>query len=94
MVYLASFLLSLVVAWFLASPLLESELADAVISNEEQRTLLDQRERLVQVMRDLELDFSLRNITEQDYRMTKAEISRELAAVLERLDAERVKGMT
>ena len=45
-----------------------------------------ERQRLVQVLRDLEIDFQTGKIPQEDYHNLKLASSRELAEVLSRLD--------
>lgn len=83
---LASLLLALICAWFMLRPHLAEISAgeEAVSSKLEQAR--DQKERLVRVLRDLELDFQTKKISAQEYEEMKASTSLELAEVLDTLD--------
>ncbi len=48
--------------------------------------LSDQRERFMQVLRDLELDYQTEKISSADYASMRASVSAELGQVLARLD--------
>jgi hypothetical protein len=60
--------------------------ASALADDELRAGLSDQRERFVQVLRDLELDFQTEKISAEDYASMRASVSAELGQVLSRLD--------
>ena len=53
----------------------------------DQSALLDHKERCVQVLKDLELDFATDKIARDDYEVTRKELERELASLLTKLHA-------
>jgi hypothetical protein len=86
---LASILLAALVGWYLVAPHLAPEGRDSGGPEGEDLalTLADQKARCIQVLRDLELDFTTGKISNADYDQTKTRLSVELAAILERIDA-------
>jgi len=87
MTYISFLILSIFVTWYLLRPLFATEVLGGgeVVSDRE--SLLDQKERCLQVLKDLELDFSLKKISESDYTTMKGSLQRELGSVLSRLKA-------
>ena len=83
---LLSFALSLLVAFFLLRPLLSSERASALAVHGELQALLDRKSRHVQLLKDLELDFSTSKITQQDYEQMKEALMLEFAQTLKQID--------
>lgn len=85
---LASILLAASVAWFLVRPylVLDDGTSGLVDGEELATTLADQKARCIQVLRDLELDFTTGKISVADYEQTKNRLSIELATILERID--------
>lgn len=82
---IAAIVLSFIIAWYLLRPFFASAVTSGgeVVSDRE--SLLDQKERCLQVLKDLELDFSLKKISDKDYATMKSSLQRELATVLQRL---------
>lgn len=85
----AALLLSLFTAWQVMSPLLLSA-GDAGIAPNEENPLLDQKTRVVQTLRDLDLDYSTGKVSDDEYQKMKASMSAELAIVLEKIDAQKL----
>lgn len=85
--------ISTIIAWFLVRPhaVVDSgATSDGAINPNE--ILHDQKSRLVQMLRDLELDYATAKTTSQDYEQTKGQLSAELASLLQQMDdAERRK---
>ncbi len=83
----ASAALTFVLLWFILSPVLHVDRREVLsVLGDGERTLTDQKERCIQVLRDLDLDFETQKILESDYQFMKSQISHELAGILERLD--------
>ena len=81
-----SILASFVVAWFIVTPLFGgNELLSSgdVLPHD---ALRDQKDRFVQMLRDLELDFATAKVSSSDYEQTKYELSLQLAEILKRLE--------
>ncbi|MBX7142890.1 MAG: hypothetical protein K1X79_00390 [Oligoflexia bacterium] len=79
-------ILTVVCAWFLVRPHLAQVVGGADNSQSERERLLDQKQRFVQALRDIELDFQTKKISIQEYSDMKSAASVELAGVLEQLD--------
>ena len=77
-------LLSALVAWYLVLPHLTSVVVQGI--GHDQSSLIDQKERCVQVIKDLELDYATQKVSEGDYLMTRSALERELAGILVRLE--------
>jgi uncharacterized membrane protein len=91
MVMFAGFLLSLIVVWFLLSPVLHAPVGDAGGQSEgnstaAHRNLLDQKTRALQVLKDLELDYAMGKVSEEDYNRTKTQLSVELGGILKQME--------
>lgn len=87
MTYISFLILSIFVTWYLLRPLFATEVLGGGEVVTDRESLLDQKERCLQVLKDLELDFSLAKISEGDYTTMKGSLQRELASVLSRLKA-------
>ena len=86
---LLSIVLAFFVAWLLIKPHLEPEaVASAAAGNGSSslQGLFDQKQRCVQVIKDLDLDFSTGKISAQDYDRMRAGLSEELAGLLTQID--------
>ncbi len=76
------------VAWYLLKPHLAAEITNGQRTDfESELNLRDQKERVIQVLKDLELDYATGKVTVEDYERTKAGLELEAAAVFEKLDA-------
>lgn len=84
---LASIVLAGVVAWYLAVPLWATEGGGRISDDDPVEGLADQKARCLQVLRDLELDYTTGKVSAADYEQTKMRLGVELAAILERIDA-------
>lgn len=84
---LAAILLGLVSGWAVCSPHIGEKRAFKG-SLARSNTLLEERERLVQILRDLELDHETQKISEEEFGLMNRQIRAELAGVLERLQNE------
>lgn len=82
---IACFAVALLVSWLVISPYLVER--SAVASADMGRIPLeDQRARCIQVLKDLELDYSTQKISQDDYESSRLALSAELAGILEKLD--------
>ena len=88
MTLFGSILFTVFVAWALTRPHLElaSDGADFAGERGETETLLDQKSRCMQLLKDLELDFSTGKISEGDYTRMRGSLTAELGALLTRID--------
>ncbi|MBN8551112.1 MAG: hypothetical protein J0M12_17495, partial [Deltaproteobacteria bacterium] len=87
MVTACAVLFSLFIAWFLIRPHLATEYpVPHSAASPEVGILLDRRERSLQVLKDLELDYQTKKITEADYQAMRRSLSQELATVLSSID--------
>ena len=77
---LATLCTTLFVAWFVSKPLLAENLRESsdLLSPEKQREL-DKLERCTQLLTELEFDYSLKTVSDEDYRLLKESLERELA---------------
>jgi hypothetical protein len=83
-VFLVTILFASIVAWFLFMPHLNAAPADI---GADEDVLVDHKNRCVQVLRDLELDYSTQKISREDYERTRIGLEEELAGILRKLDA-------
>ena len=83
----AAVLLTLAINWWVVRPLFASFSDLQIAGSDEAQQLLDHKQRCLQVLRDLELDFSTQKIGEHDFQTMKNQVSQELAAILSRIDA-------
>ena len=69
---------------YIVAPLFDGQ---TEVQNEETipPIMRDQRDRLVQVLKDLELDYQLGNVSPQEYESASASVRVELAQVLEQI---------
>ena len=83
-----SIILATLVAWMLVRPHLQAESSgDAAIENSAVlQNLLDQKERCVQVLKDLELDQAMHKLQATDYADTRGRLSAELAGLLKQIE--------
>ena len=84
--YLLSFALASVSIWYLARSHFNRSITSALTDSgpDAAEALRDQRQRCLQVLKDLELDYHMRKIAEQDYQQMKRAISRELGDLMAR----------
>jgi len=82
-----AFIFTVLLLWLLVHPFLYAEAETSVVpQSEEQLSLRDQKERCVQVIKDLELDFATGKVIESEYTETKRTLSLELSSLLEKID--------
>ena len=87
MLLLSTILFSLAVAWFLVRPHLAAESASVRAGDSpEMGILLDRKERYLQVLKDLQLDYDTKKISDTDYQQMRQSMGRDLAATLEAID--------
>lgn len=90
MTFLLVVALSLVTAWFVVGPLLAPREVALRAADPERTALLDQKERCLQVIKDLDLDFETGKISPDEHEHMRAQISFELSQILARLDSANV----
>lgn len=82
-----SIVISIITAWFLAKPFFLEASEDALLANSnDTQSLIDQKNRCVQVLKDLELDYSTLKLSEEDYKQLQISLRAELAEILRTLD--------
>lgn len=87
MTYLVALLLSTVVAWFILRPHFVNVVADEQdFSLSAKDSLLEKKDRYLQMLRDLELDFATSKLSPADYELTKHELSLEMSKIMQELD--------
>lgn len=81
---IASLILSLFVVWFVLSPLFEPPLPSYATSPRDGALgpLLDAKERALRSLKDLEMDFSMGKLSQEDFDQSRRAISSEVAAIL------------
>lgn len=81
---IASLILSLLVAWFVLSPLFEPAMPNSGALSESGALgpLLDAKERGLRALKDLELDFSMGKLSPDDFEQSKRSLNAEVATVL------------
>jgi hypothetical protein len=87
MAMISGIILAGVVSWFLLSPLFEMANGLETSDGNTAQSLLEQKERCLQVIKDLELDHSTNKISEEDYQRTRGTLVRELAQLMKKLDS-------
>ena len=75
-------LLALSVATLLVAPHTGTSTGQMAL---DENSISDQKERCIQVLRDLELDFTTQKISEEDYKKTRLTLEQELASILTKL---------
>ena len=78
-------LLCLLVGVVLSGPYFETVLVDTDSSSGVSAELLDSKERLLRALKDLEQDFAMRKVEEDEFRQSKDELTLELAGVLKQI---------
>ncbi len=79
--------LLLVVSLYLVTPLMTNRPRRLTEEPQEASSLLAERERLLNALQELDFDYQLGKIPEDDYPLQRAELLRKGADVLKRLDA-------
>lgn len=79
--------LFLSVAFYLAAPLLGDRARHVTQESQEMSSLLAERDRLINSLQELDFDFKLGKIPEEDYPPQRAELLQKGADVLRKLDA-------
>jgi hypothetical protein len=81
---IASLILSLFVMWFVLNPLFESAATNygAVPQGGELGPLLDAKERALRSIKDLEMDFSMGKLSQEDFEQSKTSLTAEVATIL------------
>ena len=80
----ASLILSLVVVWFVLSPLFETTVPNygAAVQPGALGPLLDAKERALRSLKDLELDLSMGKLSQDDFEQSKRTLTSEVAVIL------------
>ena len=80
----ASLVLSLLVVWYVLGPLFESALPNygAAVQPGTLGPLLASKERALRSLKDLEMDFSMGKLSQEDFDQSKRSISTEVAEIL------------
>lgn len=90
MFFLASALLAVAITWALTRAFFypHSELPSSSLERNDDalRSLREQRARTVQMLKDLELDYSTGKVPQEDYQEMRARLGHELAQILEALE--------
>lgn len=84
-VLLALALVTLLAA-FLVRPLLQQRVAAASAQHQEASALLAERERILNLLEELEMDLAMNKVAPEDYQRQRSEWVEEGARVLRRLD--------
>ncbi len=79
--------LLLVVSLYLVTPLMSNRVRRVPEETKETSSLLAERERLLTALQELDFDFQLGKIPEEDYPAQRAELLRKGAEILKKLDA-------
>ena len=79
--------LLLAVSLYLVTPLMNNRAARRTQETQEVSSLLAERERLLNALQELDFDFQLGKIPEEDYPEQRADLLRRGAEVLKKLDA-------
>lgn len=88
MYLLGAGILTVLIAAFVVWPHLHFHIVDNDPSlDAELNSLLDERERILRTIKDLELDFQMGKISTEDHASMKARGAEELTQVLSRLDS-------
>lgn len=90
MYLVAAAIFTILIAYFLVLPHLDkSAVAHGAPENFDLQGLLDERERVLRTIKDLELDFQMGKISVDDHAVLKGRSAEELARILARLDGVR-----
>ncbi len=80
-------LLSIITAWAVIKPYFQSIEGTAQFTEKTDLMLLhDQKNRVVHMLRDLELDFSTSKLSKDEYESIKNELSFDLSEILKKID--------
>lgn len=79
------FSLSAAVMWFLIRPHFDENESGVSASPVIDSVLSDQRERCVQVLKDLELDLATGKLNAEEYARMRASVGHELLSIVDRL---------
>ncbi len=84
----AAILVTLGMNWWIIRPLFATYREGVGEDSWERQQLVDQKERCLQVLRDLELDHATQKIGDHDYQNMRRQVSYELAGILSRIDSQ------
>ncbi|HEX2697150.1 MAG TPA: zinc ribbon domain-containing protein [Anaerolineales bacterium] len=74
------------VGFYLAAPLLNQRVRRSTEETQETSSLMAERERVINALQELDFDFKLGKIPEEDYPTQRAELLQKGAEVLKKLD--------
>jgi hypothetical protein len=84
---IASLVLSLFVVWYVLSPLFETAMPNYGSATEGTLgPLLDAKERALRSLKDLEMDFSMGKLSQDDFDQSKRSLSSEVASILAEIE--------
>ncbi len=75
------------VGLYLSAPLMIRRVSGAPVENREASSLMAERERVINALRELDFDFKLGKIPEEDYPNQRADLLHKGAEILKKLDA-------
>lgn len=81
---LFALIIALIVSWVLLKPVLVH--SPVITTDEREQQLVEQKQRHLQALKDLELDFQTEKLSAEIYNSMRAELAYELGLVLEKLD--------
>ena len=81
---IASLILSLLVVWYVLSPLFETSVPNygAAVQPGVLGPLLDAKERALRSLKDLEMDLNMGKLSQDDFDQSKRTLTTEVAAIL------------
>jgi hypothetical protein len=81
---IGSLILSLFVVWYVLSPLFETALSNFGVATQPGTLgpLFDAKERALRSLKDLEMDFSMGKVSQEDFEQSKRSLSSEVAEIL------------
>lgn len=81
---IASLILSLLVVWYVLSPLFEGGVLNfgGAAQPESLGPLLDAKERALRALKDLEMDFAMGKLSQEDFMTSKGSVTAEIASIL------------
>ncbi len=77
------FMFSAAVTWFILRPHFDAE--QVATTGATDTSLADQRERCIQVLKDLELDLATGKVSAEEYARMRASVGHELLGIVDRL---------
>lgn len=83
----ASAVLSIFIAWYIGRPLFDPIMASGAVRDGDRSygALLDRKERALRALKDLELDFAMGKVSDEDFETAKRTLTIEATAILDEL---------